>query len=280
MSINPANEIDVGKIKLVWRGTYNSSTAYTVDDVVFHDDGNTSSTYINISNSTGQAPSTGGTVNTSYWNTFVRGASGTSGGTGNGQIQTKLNTGFGGTSFFTFNTTTTRLGIGSEAPTSTLNVLGATSIKDDFIATGISTLSGQTNIDETLKVHEIIQNVSIVNGAANATSNLDVKTASNYLFTTNSGGTWTHNIRGDASTTLNSMMEVGEKISVMVISKQNNNSYYSTNITIDGAAQTEYWQYGLTPATGGASGYTTYTWSIIKTGNNAFTVVAGQALQT
>jgi hypothetical protein len=172
------------------------------------------------------------------------------------------------------------LGIGSEAPTSTLNVLGSTSIKDDFIVTGISTLSGQTNINETLKVDQIIQNVSIINGAANATSNLDIKTASNYLFTSAAGSSWTHNIRGDASTTLNSMMEVGDKISVNVISYTNNASYLTTNITIDGSAITENWQYGLTPATGGGGGYTTYTWTIIKTGNNAYTVLAGQSLQT
>ena len=27
--------IDLGKIKLLWRGTYNNSTAYAVDDVLF-----------------------------------------------------------------------------------------------------------------------------------------------------------------------------------------------------------------------------------------------------
>ena len=32
--------IDLGKIKQVWRGTYNNSTAYTVDDVVEYTDNN------------------------------------------------------------------------------------------------------------------------------------------------------------------------------------------------------------------------------------------------
>ncbi len=268
--------IDVGKIKLVWRSTYNASTAYTVDDLVQYNDGSSISAYINIANSTGQVPSTGGTVNSTYWNLIAQGASATSGGTSNGQIQFKSSTGFGATSVLVYNTTTNRLGINSGVPTNTLNVLGSTSFKDDFITTGISTLSGQTNITDTLKVDEIVQNVSIISGAANATSNLDIKTASTFLFTTNSGSTWTHNIRGDGSTTLNTMMDIGQSIVVAVISKQNNTNYYSANITIDGAAQTEYFTGGAPSSGGSTSGYDGYFWTIIKTANATFTVLATQ----
>ena len=55
--------IDLGKIKLVNRGAYNNSTAYTVDDLV--QSGGT--TYICIQNSTGNA-----VTNTSYWNVLAQ----------------------------------------------------------------------------------------------------------------------------------------------------------------------------------------------------------------
>ena len=58
--------IDLGKIKLVWRGAYNNSTAYTVDDVVQHTDGGVTSSFICTTNSTGNAPSTGGSVHGSW----------------------------------------------------------------------------------------------------------------------------------------------------------------------------------------------------------------------
>ena len=58
--------IDLGKIKLVWRGAYNNSTAYTVDDVVQHTDGGITSSFICTTNSTGNAPSTGGSVHGSW----------------------------------------------------------------------------------------------------------------------------------------------------------------------------------------------------------------------
>ena len=64
--------IDLGKIKLVWRGTYNNGTAYVVDDVVEYTDSGILSTYICVANSTGNAPSSSGTAHAS-WNYMTKG---------------------------------------------------------------------------------------------------------------------------------------------------------------------------------------------------------------
>ena len=64
--------IDLGKIKLVWKGTYNNSTAYTIDDVVEFTDGGVTSTYICVANSTGNNPSSGGTAHAN-WNYMAKG---------------------------------------------------------------------------------------------------------------------------------------------------------------------------------------------------------------
>ena len=64
--------IDLGKIKQVWRGTYNNSTAYTVDDLVEYTDSGITSTYICVTNSTGNAPSSSGTAHAS-WNYVAKG---------------------------------------------------------------------------------------------------------------------------------------------------------------------------------------------------------------
>ncbi len=123
----------------------------------------------------------------------------------------------------------------------------------------------------------IIEKVNVVAGTANGTANIDVRTSNVWLFTTNSTATWTHNIRGNASTSLDSIMSAGESIVVSVISKQNNTSYYSNNITIDGAAVTEFWQGGNAPTAGlSASGYDAYTWTIIKIATATFTVISAQ----
>ena len=66
--------IDLGKISFTQKGTWASGTAYTAKDVVQHTDNNETSSYVAIASSTGQAPSTNGTVNTSYWTLFAKGA--------------------------------------------------------------------------------------------------------------------------------------------------------------------------------------------------------------
>ena len=64
--------IDLGKVKLVWRGTYNGSFNYVPDDVVYYVDGTVGSSYICVANSTGNAPSSGGNAHAS-WNYLAKG---------------------------------------------------------------------------------------------------------------------------------------------------------------------------------------------------------------
>ena len=68
--------IDLGKIKQVWRGTYNSANSYSADDLVAYTDGGITSTYIAIAasdNNNQQVPSTGGTATANYWEYVAKG---------------------------------------------------------------------------------------------------------------------------------------------------------------------------------------------------------------
>ena len=58
--------IDLGKIKQVFRGTYNNATAYAVDDLVVFTDGSVTSTYICTTASTGNNPSSSGTAHANW----------------------------------------------------------------------------------------------------------------------------------------------------------------------------------------------------------------------
>ena len=64
--------VNLGKIKLKWRGTYAGGTTYTPDDVVEYTDGTITSTYICVTESVGNAPSSGGTAHSS-WNYMAKG---------------------------------------------------------------------------------------------------------------------------------------------------------------------------------------------------------------
>ena len=65
--------VNLGKIKLKWRGTWSSGGTYAIDDVVEHTDQTVTSSFIAVAASSNQAPSSSGTVNTSYWNLLAKG---------------------------------------------------------------------------------------------------------------------------------------------------------------------------------------------------------------
>ena len=64
--------VNLGKVKLKWRGTYAGGTAYTPDDVVEYTDNSVTSSYICVTASTGNAPSSGGSAHSS-WNYMAKG---------------------------------------------------------------------------------------------------------------------------------------------------------------------------------------------------------------
>ena len=58
--------VDLGKIKQVFRGTYNNATAYVPDDLVVFTDTGVTSTYICTTATTGNNPSSGGTAHANW----------------------------------------------------------------------------------------------------------------------------------------------------------------------------------------------------------------------
>ena len=93
-------------------------------------------------------------------------------------------------------------------------------------------------------------------------------------YTTNSSGTFVVNLRGDGSTTFNSLMDIGKTSVFTLYSAQNNTSYYMTDFQIDGSSITEKWNGGSAPSAGTGSGVDVYTFNIMKTGDATFTVFA------
>ena len=89
--------------------------------------------------------------------------------------------------------------------------------------------------------------------------------------TGNAGATFTPDIKVNGSVSLNSAMSNNEAIVVTLIHATNNTSYYANAFKIDNTSVTpEY--LGGAPSASGSDGFDCYTWTIIKTGNNAFKV--------
>ena len=155
--------IDLGKIKLVWRGTYASGTAYTVDDVVQHTDGGITSSFICTTNSTGNAPSTGGSVHGSW--AYLAKGSGDATLTTQGDILY-----YGGSGL-------ARLGAGTSGQVLQTGGSGAnpswTTMSSDVVKVGSGTFSGSTSqvdidgyFSSTYRIYKLfISNLRPVNNA-------------------------------------------------------------------------------------------------------------------
>jgi hypothetical protein len=112
--------------------------------------------------------------------------------------------------------------------------------------------------------------------ASTGTINYDVATQSIVYYTTAATANWTMNFRALSSATLNSLMAIGQTITVTFMATQGATAYYNNAVTIDGVAVTPKWQSGITPNAGNANSVDTYTYAIIKTANATFTVLASQ----
>lgn len=119
----------------------------------------------------------------------------------------------------------------------------------------------------------IIENASIVGSAATGTINLNAKTNSVLYYTSNASANFTLNIRGDSSTTLNNVIPTGKVMTVVFLNTNGDTPYYANTIQIDGTAVTPKWQGAIAPSAGNP-GIDIYTFAIVKTGSNTYTVLA------
>ena len=146
--------------------------------------------------------------------------------------------------------------------------------------TGTQTLTNKTLTtpvvnNPRLKSPEELTSVSAT--AATGTINFDAIAQSDVYYTTNASANWTLNIRGDSSTTLASMLDVNDSITVTFKVTNGATAYYQTAFQIDGVAITPKWQGGLAPTGGNASSVDVYTFNIVKTAATpTYTVFASQ----
>ena len=178
--------------------------------------------------------------------------------------------------------------IGFQKTASAVNYLDVT---NQATGTGpsIAAVGTDTNIDMSLtpkgvgritlgagKIQQVAEKVTTEATAATGTVNYDVITQAVWNFTTDASANWTLNVRGDASNSLDSIMDTGESITVAHIVSQGATAYYNSAFQIDGSAVTPEWQGGSAPTAGNASSLDTYSYTIIKTASATFTVLAAQ----
>ena len=145
-------------------------------------------------------------------------------------------------------------------------------------STGNSTSPVFSNltVNGSLKITTALEIASISATAATGTINIDFLSNPVVYYTANATANWTLNIRGNSSTTMNTVMSTGDVATVTFMAQQGATAYYPTVYQIDGTAVTPKWQGGTAPTSGNASSIDTYAVTIVKTAANTYTAFASQ----
>jgi hypothetical protein len=136
------------------------------------------------------------------------------------------------------------------------------------------TLTNALNINTILRGPE--ERLTVSATAATGTIPLDVLTSGILYYTSNASANWTLNIRGSSGATLNDSLATNDSITVVFFVTNGVTPYYQTGFQIDGSAVTPKWQNGTAPAAGNINSIDIYSYTIIKTGDAAFTAFGSQ----
>ena len=147
-------------------------------------------------------------------------------------------------------------------------------------ATGGLTLSDATvqmgNIEASrLTVNEIIERAVLDNGGGiNSTYPMNLAENAVVYTTNNSTGNWTVNARGNSTTSLDSMMNVGETMTFSMLITNGGTPYYNNGFQVDSNSVVPKWSGGSAPTSGNANSIDIYTYTVFKVGSATWTVFA------
>jgi hypothetical protein len=144
-------------------------------------------------------------------------------------------------------------------------------------ATKSSPILTDASLTGTSKIEQTLETITISASAATGTINYNVLDNKGITYYTSAAtGNWTLNVRGNAGTTLNSIMSIGQTLTIVFINTTTATAYYQTAFQIDGTSVTPKWQGGTAPSSGNASSNDVYTFTIIKTASATYTVLGSQ----
>ena len=140
---------------------------------------------------------------------------------------------------------------------------------------GDASFAGITTVNKLDTSGTLVEAFSSTTTAWSTTNDLNITNGNLQFCSANLAGT--NNTLDIISTTgINTDLAVGQAINVTAITAVNASTAYVNQITIDGIAVTENWVGGSAPTDGGSSGYDTYSFNILKTGNETFICIANQ----
>lgn len=166
-------------------------------------------------------------------------------------------------------------GTGANSAAAARSALEAVGKSGDTMTGQLIISSGGLSVTGTTTIQQILEqaNLSATGMSANITVDM-LDNAITYL-TANSTANSTINFRGNSTVTLNTMMSTNQTLTAAVLITNNATAYRIANVQVDGASITPKWSGGSAP-TASANSVDTYSFTIVKTGSAAFTVLGSK----
>ena len=131
-----------------------------------------------------------------------------------------------------------------------------------------------------LSIIRVLETANIYTTGIGGNVNIDVSNNTVYYFTSNTTANVTFNFRANNSSggNLDSLLSIGQSVSSAILLKQGA-TRYRANVYIDSALQVPFWLGNSAPgyATTQQESIDTYSFNIIKTAANTYTILAANS---
>jgi hypothetical protein len=132
-------------------------------------------------------------------------------------------------------------------------------------------------VNQGLDIEHVIETVVANATPINANTTINVLDGAVSHYTANVAANWTLNVRGNSSVALDSIMNANDSITIAYLATQlSSNTFYQSAMQIDGTSVTPKWQGGTAPSAGNATSIDLYSFTILKTAANTYTVLGSQ----
>ena len=141
--------------------------------------------------------------------------------------------------------------------------------------TSVGTLTS-LSVTGTTSIQQAIEKMTTVGTGATGTITYDLLNQSILFYTANASGNFSLNYVGNGSTSLNSVMNSNQSMTSTFINTNGVNGYYLTDIQIDSYSRTVNWVAPTAPNSGTINGKDVYTFNILKTASNTYTILGSR----
>ena len=137
-----------------------------------------------------------------------------------------------------------------------------------------NTLSSNLKISLT----QVFETGNVYSTAVGGNVNIDLQNNTLYFFSSNTTANVTFNFRANTQNTLDSQLSIGQTVTSAILLKQGA-TRYRANVYVDGVLQSPWWLGNSAPsyATTQQESIDIYSFSVLKTAANVYTVIASNA---